>query len=252
MLKEAGRPGDIPSWVWESAETGDVVTMMEIIELLDETGKSDDASAWLRGLGERGDPMAMYVTARRLRKTGRTEEAEYWFQRALACLQNAESARTWERRWAERLPHDVDFGFTAPNMVVEILQEIGLDDEADAWIRDRAEAGDRAATKELAKRLRKAGNIPKALAWYQQAAEAGDHSVLTDIADVLGGMSRLEEAIAWHQRAAERQGHSLSTYCVISLLERAGRLEDVRRFKQYGLEPDGSLAAPWETMPPAL
>ncbi|OEJ21775.1 hypothetical protein AR457_40780 [Streptomyces agglomeratus] len=247
MLQEVGR-GDIPVWMRERAEAGDFLTMFAVSDVLEKAGKNDEMLAWFRECAERGDPLAMSTVARGLKNIyGRAEEADVWFRRALTCFQSVDGAQAWQHRLKE-WGHD-DQGLTALGLAVEILEDTGRAEEADAWLRDRAEAGDPTAAKELASRLRKAGNTAKALAWYQHAAEAGDHSVVTDIAQVLGEMGRIEQAIAWHQRAAEGQERSLSTYSVASLLEDAGRPQDVKRFKRNGLEPDGSLAADWAARP---
>ncbi|OEJ28975.1 hypothetical protein AS594_35715 [Streptomyces agglomeratus] len=245
MLQEAGRTGDLPIWLWKRAEGGDVLTMITFVLML-EAGTSDELLAWLRNRAERGDPLAMYALAH----GGPAEDAEFWSSRALAYFQSVEGAHDWHQRLKGLDPDSSWDELAALNMAVEILEDSDRAEEADVWIRDRAESGDPAAAKILASRLWKAGSIAKALAWYQHAAETGDHSVVTYIADILGEMGRTEEAIAWYRRTAERKYHLLATDKIASLLEKGGRLQDAGRFKRYGLEPDGSLATPWETPPP--
>ncbi|MEU6369947.1 hypothetical protein ABZ876_30500 [Streptomyces sp. NPDC046931] len=249
MMQEAGRPEDMPVWLWQRAEAGDIYTMITLTTALEEAGRNDELIAWLRNRAESGDPLAMYTMARGS-IFGHAEQAEIWIDRAIAYLQSVDGEHSLRQRFKEWGGDEFSDGFTALDLAVELLEESGRADEADAWIRDRAEAGDPIAAKKLASRLRVAGKAAKALAWYQHAAEAGDHSAVTDIADTLGEMGRIEEAIRWYQRAAERQQHSLATHEVAALLEKEGRLHEARRFKQYGLAPDGSLSKQWEVLPP--
>ncbi|MEU9214892.1 hypothetical protein AB0D27_45470 [Streptomyces sp. NPDC048415] len=150
MLQEAGRTGDIPAWLWQRAEAGDALTMITLITVLEEAGKNDELFAWLRVRAERGDPLAMYAMARGLKNIlGRSEEAEYWFQRAITYFQSLEGAQTWHRRLKEWSGDEFSDGPTALELTVDMLEVTGPAEEADAWIRDRAEAGDRTAAKEL-------------------------------------------------------------------------------------------------------
>jgi hypothetical protein len=55
---------------------------------------------------------------------------------------------------------------------------------------------------------------------------------------------RLHEAIDWYQRAAVA-GDLDALLGAAELLERDGRMDELVRLRQYGLEPDGQIAKEW-------
>jgi tetratricopeptide (TPR) repeat protein len=247
----------VPSWVRDRAEAGDMVAFAMVISVLHRAGKSDELLAWLRERAGTGDLMAMICLTDGTRPLKGlcvpAEEASVWFHRALSYCLSIEGTREVEQHLKQWGPHGEELRLwsSAFDIAVELLDSADRSEEADTLIRERAAAGDETAAHKLAARLSEAGHAAEALEWYERSFSAGDYSVLEKISKELSKIGRTDEAIAWRQRAAEAapDDHFLSSD-VRSLLMDAGRIAEAEQFQRYGLEPDGTVAARWQALPP--
>jgi tetratricopeptide (TPR) repeat protein len=255
LLQEAGRIDEVIPWFQDSAEAGDTFAerqrtrmhLRTLAQMLREAGPIDEAIPWLPYAARAGDSASLEPVARVLREVGRIDEAIPWFQRAAQA-------------------GDTD----APGQVARMLQEVGRIDEAIPWFQRAAQAGDTDAPGQVARMLQEVGRIDEAIPWFQYAAQAeasalwpleagrideaipwlqyaaaaGDTKELGRVARRLREAGRIDEVIPWlHDRAEAGDIGALGK--AVGMLRKAGRIDEASRLRQFGWEPDGSLAPLW-------
>jgi hypothetical protein len=103
------------------------------------------------------------------------------------------------------------------------------------------------------------GRFEHAEAPLRAQVRNGYWPAVDDLADLLERLGRISESEALLRVHLEETPES-RTLCpnephrirlLADLLTRAGRTTEADQLRQYGIEPDGSTATPWESPPPA-
>jgi hypothetical protein len=110
-------------------------------------------------------------------------------------------------------------------------------------LQGRAQAGDHIALRQAVRLLHEAGRTNEAIVWLQARAQAGDSDALHPAAYLLNKVGQTGEAIIYSQRAIEADFHGLRE--AACLLKEAGRIDEMERLRQYGIEPGGRIADRW-------
>ncbi|MFD7137796.1 hypothetical protein, partial [Streptomyces sp. NPDC059894] len=92
------------------------------------------------------------------------------------------------------------------------------------------------------------GRIDEAIHHYQSFSGESTYAMRQAV-KLLEQAGRQEEAISW-LRQELRSGNERSLWITAELLARMGRGPEAERLRTYGVEPDGSIAQPWEAIPP--
>jgi hypothetical protein len=106
----------------------------------------------------------------------------------------------------------------------------------------------------LSEWLRHAGETEEAWAWLRRSAEAGDPLAMQLLAGDLQTTGRVEEVEAWRRRAVEADDPDEHPGALADLalwLEKSGRVQEATRLENFGIEPGGYTADPW-TIPGPL
>ena len=96
--------------------------------------------------------------------------------------------------------------------------------------------------------LRETDRAQEAIQWLQERAETGDHDAAQQATWLLLEAGDGEHAIRWLQDAAAA-GHRYGLPLTASALAKTGRSADSKKLRQYGWEPDGTIAEPWTAVP---
>lgn len=92
------------------------------------------------------------------------------------------------------------------------------------------------------------GRIDEAIRHYQSFSGESTYAMRQAV-KLLEQAGRQGEAIGWlRQELSSGEGRSL--WITAELLARMGRGPEAERLRTYGVEPDGSIAQPWEAIPP--
>jgi uncharacterized protein HemY len=102
-------------------------------------------------------------------------------------------------------------------------------------------SGNRQAALELARLLRKRGDLDGAEQVLREQANDGTASLeLARLLRERGELDAAEQVL----RASVDAGTFAAGHQLTRLLDEAGRTEEAARLRQYGLNPDGSIAGP--------
>ena len=102
-------------------------------------------------------------------------------------------------------------------------------------LRERADAGDERAGRRLADLLAEKGLINE----LRDRADAGDYDAITNLSNLLVQQQQIDELFAEVQA-----GIPFAAEIWIKALDKQGKSELAKRVRKYGLNPDGSAAAP--------
>ncbi|MBB6396201.1 tetratricopeptide (TPR) repeat protein [Actinomadura coerulea] len=98
--------------------------------------------------------------------------------------------------------------------------------------------------------LRQIDRTQEAIGWLQNRAETGDDDAAQKAVWLLLERGEGEHAIDWLTHAAAA-GHRYALALTADVLAETGHITDADKLRQYGWEPDGSIAEPWTAAPPA-
>jgi hypothetical protein len=141
------------------------------------------------------------------------------------------------------------------NRIVEVIAELS---EPDQYVRGRyryasgcvalqaATAGEFGALRQLAELREDVEDWDGAQTLYQQAADAGDTDVLFPLAYLRERAGDLEGAETLYRQCADA-GKTLALTGLANLQQQAGNGAGAELLRRYGLNPDGTPAAPWPT-----
>ncbi|MBV1854535.1 tetratricopeptide repeat protein [Catellatospora tritici] len=189
---------DIAERLWrQGGDAGDTESAHRLGWLSRERGELAEAERWWTKAAQQGHPHATMFLYDLLRAAGREHEAAQWLQVGIA----REDAPALADRAAE-------------------LMQDGRDDEAEAWYRRAAMAGDRDSMYIFA-HLQKDKNPAEAERWFGEAARLGETDAMIALADILEHTGRLEEAIKT-LRDAVRQDEPHAMVRLSFLLRRTG------------------------------
>lgn len=96
--------------------------------------------------------------------------------------------------------------------------------------------------------LRETNRTQEAIQWLQERAETGDYDAAQKATWLLLETGDGERAIRWLQDAAAA-GHRYALTLTADVLAKTGHTTDSEKLRQYGWEPDGSIAVPWTVAP---
>ncbi|WP_406482655.1 hypothetical protein [Streptomyces sp. NBC_01615] len=186
-----------------------------------------------QGAVEVGDIRALRPAADLLRMADRAEEAIVWYQRGAECGD-----------------------LLALGWAVLLLTRHGLTDEAFTCHQRASEASD-SAPLGMDALLERMEQIEAADAWVQRnvvdgarvSTEWAPLMLRDDYAWLLQNPTRVAEALE-RLRAHAEVGNTGALTLVAGLLHAAGRVEEGRRLRWYGWEPEGWIAERWEAPPP--
>ncbi|MGN3955100.1 tetratricopeptide repeat protein [Streptomyces sp. WAC8370] len=191
----------LPADVWDAlVDHANPMDRMALGEAARRRGLLQHAFRLYAKAAELGDPEACKQLIFMLKRANRVDETLAWYRYA---VDNA----------------DTSLAFPFFRNAVHILRETGRTDEADEWVRARAEAGDLYALEEV-------GRTAEALAGYERAAQEGDAEALAHAGALLRQEGRMDEAIDHFKRAA-RCGSSSGDVEAADLLEQHGSAEEV-------------------------
>jgi hypothetical protein len=105
-------------------------------------------------------------------------------------------------------------------------------------------SGARYAALRTAYLLRQTGRTQEAISWLPNRAETGDNDAAQKAVRPLLGRGDGEHAIDWLAHAAAT-GHRYALALTADVLAETGHTTDADKLRQYGWEPDGSIAEPW-------
>ncbi|MEU8810669.1 tetratricopeptide repeat protein [Streptomyces violaceoruber] len=269
LLEQRGRAEEVIDWLRECAERDASRGLMLGMQLL-RTGKAEDfeeAFDWYQRAAEANNPIVIgYATnqMRRMIEIGviGLEDAIEWLE-GLAEARHGESlgwaaellreagqedkALDWYRRSAER------DNPRAMSRRAELLRRKGRAEEAIDWLKELSSKGsypavEEAVMREAADLLHEEGRTREAIDWLRDRANEGDIHALVVGAGTLRSAGQSDEALDWYLAAANAGYFGLEE--VASLLHEKGQTEEAARLLQYGLEPSGSVAEPWDAWPP--
>ncbi len=133
----------------------------------------------------------------------------------------------------------------AASQLAELLAKRGDLDGAVQILRARADAGDGPAASRLADLLGRRGDLDGAVQILRPRADAGDKNAAWQLAELLGRRGDLDGAVQiLRPRADAGDWHAASRLAELlaGLLREQGRNEEAERLRQFGLNPDGSIA----------
>ncbi|RKT20053.1 tetratricopeptide repeat protein [Streptomyces sp. 1114.5] len=230
--------------------------LWQAVDRMKRAGRTDEAIAWLRGLGEAGFADAFRVAARQLADSGRIGEASDLYRRAaetgdiealreaakrLNCAGRVDEATAFYQRAAE----------AGENHLLEVaakrMASAGRTDEAIAWLRGLADA-DNPEANTVAARWQEWGewvtHTERTITWCAAQAAAGFADAFRVAAVELADAGRIEEAITYYLRAVE-VGETSALLRAAETLECAGRADEAKRLRRFGIEPGGRIADEW-------
>jgi tetratricopeptide (TPR) repeat protein len=257
-----GRHVDAEAWLHRLIDDGDISAKYILIRSLDEHDRRGEAEEWLRSIAESGRPDAMSELADRLDAEGRADEAEVWHRRSaeaeherrdqslywlsmrLDAQGRQDEAAHYRRQAIDALNDSHSLALTRfPHWLAE---RFGAR-EAERVLQDLADVGNWTAAVFLAGRLEEYGRYEESERALRPAVEAGDSFAMTALGRLLLKHSdRHDEAESWLRRAAQTSRRSDSALGLLGqLLVNDGRGDEANRLKRFGIEPDGTTAAPW-------
>ncbi|MDF5751756.1 hypothetical protein [Spongiactinospora sp. TRM90649] len=232
ILREAGRTGELITYLRERADGGDAKAARRLTSLLVWNGRRDEAITWLRGRPVERDASAGDELAELLRQACRPEDLIVWVAghpqpglRALLLAAEAllEAGRTEEAislyQRAAGLYHSHTAWFQTLPVLTALLSRQGRIDELVTWLTGQAAAGESQALNELTIVLLHAGRAEEALAVWGRYVESGD--AFRGKADPPGDFA--------------------------DAFREAGHGESLDRMHRYGIDPGGAPAQPWST-----
>ncbi|GAB3002701.1 hypothetical protein GCM10023080_080480 [Streptomyces pseudoechinosporeus] len=92
------------------------------------------------------------------------------------------------------------------------------------------------------------GRIDEAIRHYQGFSGESTYAMRQAV-KLMERAGRQEEAIGWLWQEL-RSGNEKGLWIAAELLARMGRGPEAERLRRYGVAPDGSIAQPWEAIPP--
>ena len=246
-----------------AAEAGDVQAWSDAAWRMRNDHRLDEAVTWLREAVEAGHTGALYPAAQMLEQSNDIPAAIEHYRRAAEAgdthghNQFARLSLTYARalRNADDLDGAVTHGRNAAEAgesyawptTASYLVDSGRAEEAFAWLRRHAEAGNIDAAQQLAWQAVWAHDLVLAeetLARLRAHAEAGDKTALAAIPRLLLALDRPEEAFAAELWATEAGCAEAPDR--LHPLEVPQRLAaDLERVRKYGLEPGGKVSPGW-------
>jgi thioredoxin-like negative regulator of GroEL len=220
------------------ADSGDALATWQLIGLLAKRGDVDG----LRARADAGDGTAARRLAGLLAKRGDLDGAE---QILRARVDTGDADASWQLSGllakrgdldgAEQIMRaraDTGDGAAAVRLA-DLLAQRGDLDGLRAW----ADVGDRHAAEQLARLLVQRGDLDGL--WAR--AEVGDWVAVGRLADLLANRGDLDEAEHILRAWADAGGGGVASR-LPALLIKQGRGEEAERLRQFGLNPDGSIA----------
>ena len=214
------------------ADNGDVAAADGLAALLADRGEIGE----LHARADNGDVAA----ARRLAKLVGSDLATL---RAQADADEWLAADNLAKRLAERGEIDelharADAGDRAAALqLAALLAQRGDLDAAEQILRPRADASDRAAADSLAALLAQRGDLDGAEQILRPRADAGDWLAADSLAVLLAERGDLDKL-----RTRVNAGDVAAASLLAELLIKQGRNEEAELLRQFGLNPDGSIA----------
>ena len=238
LLRERGDLDEAVQVLRARADTGDGNAAGELAGLLRERGDLDEAVQVLRARADTGDGYAAGELAGLLRELGDLDGL-----RALADTGGGYAAR--ELVWLLRELGDLDEAV----QVLRALADTGDQDAAKQLarlLRERgdldglralADTGDQDAAEQLVWLLRELGDLDEAEQVLRTRADAGDWYAARELAGLLRELGDLDGL-----RARADTGDQDAAKQLARLMAEQGRSEEAERLRQFGLNPDGSIA----------
>jgi hypothetical protein len=210
------------------ADSGHGMAALQLAALLSDRGDLGEAKQILRARADAGDVTAAILLAER----GDLGEVEQ-IPRARADAGDQTAAILLAERGdlgeAEHIPRARADGRYAAWLAARRLAELGDLD----GLRARADAGEGFAALRLAKLLAERGDLDG----LRARADAGDEYAASELAKLLAKRGDLDGL-----RALVDVGNEVAGVRLADLLEKLGRGEEAERLRQFGLNPDGSIA----------
>ncbi|WP_053656907.1 tetratricopeptide repeat protein [Streptomyces sp. MMG1121] len=147
----------------------------------------------------------------------------------------AEEAEAWLRRAAET--DDV----TAIALLIRHLLKAGRREESEPWLRRAADTGDVQATALYGGLLADTGRTAEAEPWLRRAAEAEDVDSMYRLAELLARTHRRDLAAPWYRRAADA-GHVSAAGALGILLHDAGRPQEAEPYLHSAATAGNAIA----------
>lgn len=229
----------------EQTRTADAVTVLRawagadpngppdrLIDTLIAQNLTEDALALQRAKANTGDATATHRLAQLLVEHGRLDELQC---RANARDINAADAFADILANQDRLPelwdraYEYKWDWCAAGRLARLLVATGRLDE----LRDRADAGDDAASSQLANLLAEQGRLDE----LRTRTDAGDVRAAWRLTELLDQQRRPDEL--WDEVDA---GTLDAGQHLIDLLDRTGHTDQAEQIRNFGLNPDGSIA----------
>ncbi len=260
----------------QAADAGDIEGIRILAEWREEVGDRATAEALAQRAADAGDPRALLMLARRYEEAGHPEEAEKLARQAAALDSTyleelsirRERAGDCER--AENLARQAaDAGNWNALTLLAVRREKAGDHEGAETLAREASAGNPNALTWLgfeALQWRIERGQKRAESLFQQGADAGDPSAM----NVLGGWreeagdSKGAEELAWQAADAgtpdavarlvsirKSAGNAPGAYALAGQVADAGHAHLIssqllKAWWPYGIDPDGTPAAPWQ------
>jgi tetratricopeptide (TPR) repeat protein len=246
VLVRLGRAEEALALLLRYAERGDVFAMGEAGWLLGELGRDEAALTWYLRAVEAGDGFAQRCVARLLARTGREAEARAWYRRA--------ALEKGDRYALEEEQGKRDGVDGAPGIPGTALIGYGWNAEM-PWLLARVRGTDqRSQEPPFAIDGLDLDFLVMLRTLAQEAQHGGTFGVLHEADDILGALREhdlFDEAVAWcWSRATEGSPYGAWWTAAHRLLQAQGRADEAQRLRRFGWEPDGSVAEPWEALPP--
>jgi hypothetical protein len=242
LLREGGDLDGAIQVLQTLADAGDQDAARQLTELLYEHGDLDGAIHILRARADGDNQDATRELAWLLRERGDLDEAEQ-------ILRPRAAAGDWyaARQLSSLLREGGDLDGAI--QVLRVLAETGDKDSAEelVWLlrergdldglRDLAGTGDRGAAEQLAELLRDRGDLDEAEQILRARADAGDWYAARQLAELLRKRGDLDGL-----RALVDTGEPEAVDQLARLIAEQDRGEEAMRLRQFGLNPDGSIA----------
>ncbi|MFE5538716.1 hypothetical protein [Streptomyces sp. NPDC056492] len=244
----------------KSALEGNFMSMLEVCREREASSGIGSAMAYLIDLGH-GGQIASHFAPMLLRKimhsAGREEEC-LPLLREMTVGGNSSAAQELVEMMHRRgcgqeavellySVHQKDIGMSCE--LAELLSLESRPAEAIAVLTPLATAGSSRAQHALAKILEAEGEHEDALVWYRKSAEDGTYNAAHGAVRLLLRAERAGEALTWLKSVCHPDAHHQRLECAEWVLESVGRVEEARRVRNYGWEPDGSISSPWSFVP---
>jgi TPR repeat protein len=216
----------------------DAVTGLAVYELTNRAPR--ELERWLTNAAKAGDRYAVETMALYLDRTRQKRRKSAWLHdMALAGNTAAMVAHEWTSNYVAWLTKAAEGG-NADAMEILASMRWGTDRrDAEKWLARAAETGRERPMDQLLTSWKESGRTKEAHDWLRRNAERGNFHAMVAWGQTLLGTGRDAEGLRWLRRACVRDPALAHVY---------GRYwlgDDADRMEQYGLEPDGSVAAPW-------